>query len=95
MQDHQHRRTSIGKTAHGLQRGVLVQGVQHGGRLVEQQCAALLARPQLGQYPGQVHPLPLATGQRQVTALDQMPGIRRAQGGFDDLGVTLLATAVG
>ncbi|MNR60866.1 hypothetical protein D3C85_1824620 [compost metagenome] len=75
MQDHQHRRAAIGKLAHRLQGGVLMQRVEHGGRLIEQQGLPLLARPELCQYPRQVHPLTFATGQGQVAAASQMPGI--------------------
>ncbi|MCY1559380.1 hypothetical protein D9M68_964120 [compost metagenome] len=45
MQDHQHCSTAVGETAYGFQGGVLMQRVEHRGRLVEQQRAALLPRP--------------------------------------------------
>ena len=35
VQDHQYRRTALGERAYRLQRGVLVQGVEHRGRFVE------------------------------------------------------------
>ncbi|MNN78153.1 hypothetical protein D3C81_1946790 [compost metagenome] len=88
MQDHQYRCAAIGKTAHGLQGGVLVQGVEHRGRFVKQQRSPLLTRPKLSQYAGQMHPLPLSARQSQVTAPQQVPGIRSAQGRLNDLGVT-------
>lgn len=42
MQDHQHCSTAVGETAYGFQGGVLMQRVEHRGRFVEQQRAALL-----------------------------------------------------
>uniref|UniRef100_A0A1I7YQH4 Transposase n=1 Tax=Steinernema glaseri TaxID=37863 RepID=A0A1I7YQH4_9BILA len=79
MQDHQYRRTTVSKGSDRLQRGVLMQGVEHGRRLVEQQRAAVAPWPELRQHPRQVHSLTLAPRQRQVAAPHQVPGIRRLQ----------------
>ncbi|MNG07132.1 hypothetical protein D3C84_904210 [compost metagenome] len=95
VEDHHHRRATFGEVAHRLQNGVLVQRVEHRCRFVEQQCLPLGAGPELGQYPGQVHALPLTTGQRQVAALRQVQGVSRRQRFGDDFGIAHAAAGVG
>ena len=45
MQDDQHRGAAISKRPNGLERGVLMQGVEHRGGLIEQQGLPVLPRP--------------------------------------------------
>src|SRR5690554_555264 len=79
VEDDQHAGTLIGEAAHRIQYAQLVQWVEHGGRLVEQQYLAIGPRPQLRQHPGQMHSLTFAAGQLQVAASAQVLGIHRAQ----------------
>ncbi|MNE52195.1 hypothetical protein D3C80_1468570 [compost metagenome] len=95
MEDHHGGGTALGKVAHGLQNGVLVQGGEHRRRLVKQQRLTLGARPELSQNSCQVNTLPLATRQRQVSAPDKVQGIGGVQCFGNDFGVAHLAGGMG
>src|SRR5690554_7725659 len=81
VEDDQHAGTLIDESAHRIQYAQLVQWVEHGGRLVEQQYLAIGPRPQLRQHPGQMHSLTFAAGQLQVAASAQRSEERRVGNG--------------
>lgn len=69
MQDHQHPAARLGAGSAQLHQRELVGEVEGGDRLVEEQparAALVHRRPDLGEHPGQLHPLLFAAGQLRI-----------------------------
>lgn len=59
MQNHQHGCALLDESASGLQRGVLMQWIEHRRGLIEQQHLSFPTGPELRQHTCQVHTLAL------------------------------------